>query len=247
LWTMFGPYLGHVWAVFGPCLDHVWACTWMAFQPQWQHQPRLSLLCACIWRVAWSNFRLAKNVARSLRARLIYRCTTPLVLFATRIWPWSHNTALTHDQLQRLCMCLLCTPNPNEDPFEFRTRKTREAGAFIDTEKYMHKWSVLWAKSVLLWDDHLMCDYDRQCNSRDRPSDQVSPDLTSFSFSPVLHNFHDASWIEALRTVRARDKVSCRTRTSTGTRAGRGKVQLRWEEALVGARAWVDIHAKKKT
>ena len=142
-----------------------------------------------------------------------YRCS---------IWPPQKQIATELDALQRKMISIACpvTRGPGEDSEQHAMRKGRLASQLA---KGAGLWSKHWFGRALTWDEHV----------------QRSRSVCKWNQS--LCAFHDIGWLRELRSAYAainpaRSNPWTVLAGRTGTRAGPGRVQPRWQEAIQKAR-----------
>ena len=79
------------------------------------------------------------------------------------------------------------------------------------------------------WDQHLDRDMKQQEKVWREHADACTVN-SKFSWAPILRAFHDSSWLRDRRTISFDFKG--RKSSRTNTRAGRGKVHMRWEDSI---------------
>ena len=184
-----------------------------------------------LWRAYHSQFRRpgTAQVGFCRKIAVLDRVVARVLLRAVEPWPFSRSMASQIDALQKhMVACLLRLPkNPGEAVKDYMRRRARFAGSVIGTP-----WSELWARNVVSWDAHLLRDWGVQKRFyHDGAPHLILP--TSWSWAPVLRQFHDNEWLSQRRTLRHKGNGDLSTRTRL--RAAVGGVAARWEAGVQAA------------
>ena len=194
-------------------------------------------LRASIWK---SYFRLARSLSwHSLglhrKCTLISKCIAPLVQRASALWPPQHTIGCEMSTLQRKIYA--CAANltglPTDDAASYRRRIGKEMSKL--GEKYGW-WSYKWLETALSWEAHIQRDWAKQLPHWNGEDVGLGQCATSWSWAPILRNWHDSSWLQQHVVITVRSVLFNTLTRATGLRAQRGFVARRWEEGLDYAR-----------
>ena len=109
-----------------------------------------------LWRSFFSNAGKmgAKGLPIKSKMKLLDRATQPILSFRLTRWPFLKSRALQLDRIQRqmLAFMLRLHPLTGQDATDFKRWRARETGK---PQREAGKWSVLWAASVINWNEHL--------------------------------------------------------------------------------------------
>ena len=168
-----------------------------------------------VWAAYWRNSSKAlKTSSTRAKAKFMNNSLVPIASFRWSRWPWQKAYASRLDSLQRhviSCLCPTC-PAPGEDISAY-TRRRSAASSRLATE--WGRWSQLWAKDVLKWDQHISRAHD--------PGTWNEP----------LRQWHGKKWLHKQRFEHSTGGTFGRTRT----RASPGHPATRWEEGVALAAA----------
>ena len=178
-----------------------------------------------MWAAFYANFKDASIREAPVSSKLvcIERAVKPMMSYRCSIWPPQKQVATEIDALQRKLIAIACplTRRAGEDPEHYGRRKGRHASKLAQDAG---PWSKYWFDRALKWDDH------------------VQRDHSTCRWNHDLRNFHSIDWLRSQRSAFvAKNPMSLNSWTifagRTGTRAGPGKVQPRWQEAIEKVRS----------
>ena len=162
------------------------------------------------WRAFWRNTskRCVRTLPNILRAKRLARMVLPVFRYRWTRWPYTAWRASILDKLQRrmIGICMAYEPAPHADTTLFWRGRAKAAGNLANQSG---RWSTLWAKAVVAWDDHLQ----RSRNSH--------------------------SWANAITSLRDRDELAWRRASFGGrprTRVEATWTCRRWQDGLVEAK-----------
>ena len=163
-----------------------------------------------MWKAFWANCGHSSFRAAPVQVKLdlLNRSCAPLLSYRCSRWPPQRRVAQELDQLQgKMVSILLRMPRrPGEAINEYCRRRNREAAKKC---KKVGLWSLHWFKRAVAWDRHIQRGHN------------------PFSWPSLLHEFHDASWLEHQR--------HCQNLRGTGTRVSAGRPHARWNEGIAFA------------
>ena len=110
-----------------------------------------------LWACFWKNIG-GKDLAQipiKYKLLLMQRSLEPLLRYKMARWPFQDTVAKRLDALQRrmIGIALHIAKRTDETPEDYVRRRGRAAGAYQTSST---AWSVLWAKLVLSWRDHIL-------------------------------------------------------------------------------------------
>ena len=145
---------------------------------------------------------------------LLRRAVAPQFAFRCSRWAPQKQIADELDRTQRKMMAAMTKTarNPGEEFADYFRRRGRIAGKLCRDQGL---WSTLWFQRALRWDGHL---------ARPRNLD---------SWAARLRSHHDRDWFIQRRLRFTAFEGSSVLAGKTGTRASRGKVQMRWRDGIV--------------
>ena len=172
-----------------------------------------NLTTAAMLRSFYGN--LSKGLQRAsenAKFRFLRSSVQSVAEFRWTRWPFQKAYADRLDRLQRKMLSSMFEIKPKpEEPYDaFVQRRHIKAGHLASR---CGRWSHAWANSVLTWDAHLTRRHD------------------TMTWSPLLVNWHDSSWLTLQRLLHS---IGFESRTRT--RAYKGKVHRRWQESIEDAR-----------
>ena len=163
-----------------------------------------------------------KRAPLSRKMGCLMRAVKPIISYRCSLWPPQRQIGNEVDALQRKMVAIACPLRraPGEESDQFARRRGRHASRVA---KDAGLWSLHWFDRALAWDDH------------------VQRNHSGCSWNRSLCAFHDSSWLQARRSVFAAVtwmRVNAWTPFAgrTATRAVSGKVQPRWQEAVLKVR-----------
>ena len=190
-----------------------------AIRPSW------SVCGKRMWGAFFGNFgkQKAKGTSESQRIDLLKRAVRPHLTFRSSIWPPQRSMAREIDGIQKKMVSLVChvRRHSDEPSDQYALRRGGHAKRLIGQAE---SWSQHWHDRAIAWDEHV---------GRGRNPCKWNHDLLKF---------HDIDWLQQRRLTLA-SVVSARVRGLTmwagrnGTRSNAGKVQPRWQEAIVWAKS----------
>ena len=164
-----------------------------------------------MWRSFWGNSGNAaiRRSSVQLKSFLLNRCCKAIFAYRCSRWPPQPTIAKEVDTLQtRMMASILRTARlPGELAPDYCKRRNKLAATEC---RQLGRWSVHWFRRALAWDEHLVRGHSRQ------------------SWSVLLNKFHDHIWLEEQRLVSSMQ--------GTGTRIGRGRPSMRWQDGVLHAR-----------
>ena len=169
---------------------------------------------ASAWRSFWANVgrNAFKRFSLALKKKRLSTMVFPIISFRCTRWPWTKTRARRLDAVQRkmIYIVLGIQKYATESPSEFAIRKNRFVSREIGKED---KWSVLWAKRVVSWSEH------------------VSRNTAGACWSSAIAHFRDAA-----------DLASRRAQNSSGrpqVRISAGFTSKRWYESAEECKAYM--------
>ena len=161
----------------------------------------------CLWAAFFLNFRPAlRSSPIAVRLRFLELHILSVLAFRWSRWPFTTSTLQNIDSIQNHFTRLLF-PLPSGDderPEAYFARRSHFTGRI---SILAGKWSLMWAKRVCSWFQHLQRGHDTS------------------SWAPKLIQFQDADWLESRRGWQ-----SSTQRRGTGTRLASGQPPKRWIE-----------------
>ena len=143
------------------CLGHELASNGSVV-PCW-HNARKAMLT--------SHYKNSGNVAAldlpwERKMTLLSRATLPVFAYRAARWPPSAAVISYVDRFERrkVASCLATPPRPDEPLIDFYRRRNATVTANLPASK---KWSRVWCRKVVEWDDHLNRGHDPMSWSRD--------------------------------------------------------------------------------
>ena len=114
-----------------------------------------------LWRAFFANCGPRHNLPSGRRLQLLQRAVLPILQFRVTRWPFQLHRARWLDLVQRrmIALCLGLRLEQDEAVETFVRRRGRAAGR---EQAKLGRWSTLWAKAVIGWDNHLQ----RERNSK---------------------------------------------------------------------------------
>ena len=179
---------------------------------------------AAMWRAYWANpgSKDAHKLAVSHRLALLRRAVAPSFSFRCSRWPPQCQVASELDCLQqKMTASLLKLPRDEGEEADAYVRRRGRAARKLCVAN--GKWSALWFRRAVQWDEHLA-----------RP-------LNSNSWAAKLRMYRGRSWLMEQRSKFAPSVASLASPASmlagrTGTRAQAGKVHMRFHDGIEYAR-----------
>ena len=164
-----------------------------------------------LWRAFFANCGPRHNLPSRRRLQLLQRAVLPILQLRVTRWPFQLHRARWLDLVQRrmIALCLGLRLEQDEAVETFVRRRGRAAGR---EQAKLGRWSTLWAKAVIGWDNHLQ----RERNSK--------------TWSAQLRLLSTPADLQQRRCVLGRPQ----------TRAQSGFIRTRWFEAVEAAKEWVD-------